>query len=399
MAGSVSSSERLKRGTFVFLTTADLGVQNGPSVHVLNLVNALAGYGYDVVLLAPLPREPLILKLDDSVRLEFCADTRRLGLPGGAANALLLLNLWRHRRADVIYIRSSPGSIIATAFAWSLRPKRLGVEFNGWIADEAAMLGSLRPLAGVLARFQVWEAKLADRVRTVTAELANRVVRSGVSEDRVMTIPTGTRLETFRPMDKANARLSLGLPLGDRIAVFVGNLWPAIDLGIIADAAKLLHESGLPLSVLIVGDGPARAGFEAKLRQVFAGDCPVRLLGSLSMDNAATALAAGDIAIAPFVRERNEAIGLSPLKIRDYAACGKVIVATALPGILDFAAEPWLFTAPPEDAAAFADAIRTALASDRETAGKAARAYAEKHFGWAGVAANLGALMDHKSDT
>lgn len=378
------------RGSFVFLTTADLGVQNGPSIHVLNLANALAERGFRVTLLAPRPAASLVLPLNTDVNFECSADPRRIGLPGGLASVLLLRRLWQHRNADVIYIRSSPASLFATGFARLLRPRCLGVEFNGWIADEAALLGSLRPLAGALARMQAWEGRLADKVRTVTADLSARVIASGTEPEKIQVIPTGTRLDTFRPLDRDAARRTLGLPLKEPLAVFVGNLWPAIDLQIIAQSVRLLHDQGFPLRVLIVGDGPLRPAFEAQLRTSFPGVCPVTFLGSLAPEEAAVVLGAADIALAPFVRERNQSIGLSPLKIRDYAAAGRVIVATALPGILDFADEPWLFSAEPENAAAFAAAIRSALAADRSLAEACARAFAEENFGWGKVAKKLG---------
>ena len=42
-----------------------------------------------------------------------------------------------------------------------------------------------------------------------------------------------------------------------------------------------------------------------------------------------------DVCVAPFIRVRNERIGLSPLKIYEYLACGKPVVASDIKGIGD----------------------------------------------------------------
>ena len=142
------------------------------------------------------------------------------------------------------------------------------------------------------------------------------------------------------------------------------------------------------LQFLIIGDGVSRRNFETA-----SGHNTVRWLGSLPQAAANEVIAAADVAIAPFVSARNERIGLSPLKLCDYAAAGRVVVATALPGIVDLAGQPWLHLAKAHDARSYARTIVSALDGDRRAAEISARAYAEANFGWDSVARQVANLF------
>jgi glycosyltransferase involved in cell wall biosynthesis len=176
------------------------------------------------------------------------------------------------------------------------------------------------------------------------------------------------------------------------LLVFVGNLWPAIDLDTLFQAAAMLANERPRLQIMIVGDGVSRNRFEATARIVLGEKVPVRWMGSQSTISVNDALAAADVAIAPFIAARNARIGLSPLKLYDYAAAGRVVVATSLPGIVDISPQPWLHLAAPHDACNYAQAIRDALTVDREKAERQARTFAEQHFGWETVAARVAEL-------
>lgn len=386
----------------LFLTSADLTVRNGPAIHVLNVCNALAEDSLHVVLAAPRPTGALALPLDPRVTLDPCPDPRQLGLPGAAASALLLAKLWRYRRAGVRYVRSAPGSLLLTEAARRISRGPLAVEFNGWIEDEVAIAGPrlLAPLASLLGWCQGREARLADRIRVVTERLAARAIAQGADAEAVRVISTGTQLDVFRPLDRAECRARLGIAPESRLAVFVGNLWPVTDLATAIEALAQLGADGLRVELAIVGDGPLRGRLEAIAAAArSAGACSVTFTGALSGERAAVHLGAADVAIAPFTRRRNDAIGLSPLKIRDYAACGRVIVASRLPGIAELECEPWLHAAEPEDAAAFAAALVDALKPGQAAAEARAREFAVDNFGWGRVAEAIIDMIGLKAET
>ena len=101
-----------------------------------------------------------------------------------------------------------------------------------------------------------------------------------------------------------------------------------------------------------------------------------------------------DVAIAPFISRRNSAIGLSALKLRDYAAAGRAVVAADLPGIADHAEAGWLVLHRPDDPQDLADKVEALLADPvrRKEMGDTARRYAEANFGWTRTA---GTILEH----
>ncbi len=370
----------------VLATTTDLAAFNASSLHFLRLAKALHALGQPVTILAPRPRGALTVELDATIRQSFTPNVR--GLPRSAAIGLMGPALRRLAFKQNLYVRSGAGTFGLVKAARAFGFKRIVVESNGWFEDELAVLGKSKPWQVLARHLQVAEAGAADRLRVVTRGLGALFEANGISPAKIEHIGNGTDLDIFEPGDRAAARQVLGILPDAEVLVFVGNLWPAIDLRGVFQAMELLSATRPKLQIVIVGDGVSRRNFETA-----SGRNTVRWLGSLSQPAANDVIAAADIAIAPFVSARNERIGLSPLKLYDYAAAGRVVVATALPGIVDLAGQPWLHLAKAHDACSYARAIVSALDCDRGAAEQAARAYAEANFGWDSVARQVANLF------
>ena len=296
--------------------------------------------------------------------------------------------------AQNLYVRSGVSTFGLVKVARALGFKRIVVESNGWFEDDLAVLGRSKLWQSLARRLQVAEARSADGVRVVTKGLGRLFEINGIAPEKIHHIGNGTDLDVFQPGDRAAAKRALGLTPETDVIVFVGNLWPAIDLPVVFEAVALLWQLRPNLMVLVVGDGVSRATFEAAAQRSLPIGDAVRWLGAKSPSEANAVLAAADVAIAPFVSARNERIGLSPLKLHDYAAAGRIVVATDLPGISDFGDQPWLHLAKTHDAASYAKAIDGALSMDRPQAAEAAaRSFAEHNFGWSVVARRVAELF------
>jgi glycosyltransferase involved in cell wall biosynthesis len=377
----------------VLATTTDLAALNASSLHFLGLAKALNAAGQHVTILAPCPSGNLTVELAPGIEQCFSPSVARLGLPGASAIPLMLPALRRLSDRRNLYIRSGIGTLALIRSARLAGFKRTVAEANGWFADDLAALNKATHWQSLAQRLQVAEAKAADAVRVVTAGLGRVFTEHGVRPSKVHHIPNGTDLDVFHPGDRAASRASLGIGLDAEVLVFVGNLWPVIDLRVLFEAAALLAGRRPRLEIIIVGAGVARGQFEEESRHILPRGMLVHWLGSLPQARANNVIAAADVAVAPFAAARNARIGLSPLKLHDYAAAGRVVVATDLPGIAGIAPQPWLHLAKAHDAASYAAAIDQALGGDRTFAERAARAYAEVNFGWGAVAVRIAALF------
>lgn len=376
----------------VLAATSDLGGLNGAALHLIGLARALCERGHAVTIVAPQPSAGGPDR--GALSVQWTSSPRRVGLPGVMAVPLMWPALRRLSEGGRLYMRSGIGTLALVRAARLAGFKQIVVEANGWFADDLAVLGKSGHWQRLAQRLQIAEANAADRLRVVTAGLGRVFEENGVDAEKIHTISNGTDLTVFRPGDRAASRRAFGIADDAVVLGFVGNLWPVIDLPVVFEATRQLATRVPRLEVHIVGDGVSRAVFEAASRTAVAAGIAVRWHGALAPAAANHVLAAADVAVAPFVAARNARIGLSPLKLYDYAAAGRVIVATDLPGIADLRGQPWLQLARPHDAAGFADAVVTALAAAGRGGGAGARRYAEANFGWNQVADRVSGLFD-----
>jgi glycosyltransferase involved in cell wall biosynthesis len=190
----------------------------------------------------------------------------------------------------------------------------------------------------------------------------------------------------LRPLARAEALSALGLSQADIHVAFLGTLqwWQGVETLIRAFAVARRQCPNLRL--LIGGTGPQRD----QLRQIAdaLGVAPyTRFLGHISFDRRQVMLSVIDIACFPATAERNLAQGVSPLKIRDYAAAGRAILSARLPGLEDLERADAAVLHRPDDVddlAAKMVALAT-VADARERLGERAREFALTHYSWSEV--------------
>jgi glycosyltransferase involved in cell wall biosynthesis len=237
--------------------------------------------------------------------------------------------LWRAARAfkpDLIYERYNLFHLAGALVAWQTGTQ-LFLEVNSPLADERAAHGglALARLAHWLER-RVWRG--ADRVLAVTAVLGARIAAAGVDPARIEVVPNAINPDRLlaTPARAAPAPLVLG---------FVGFVrdWHGLDTVIAglaaapAAAPDAAPDAALGVNLVVVGDGPARPGLEAQAAALGLGG-RVRFTGVVEHALVPALIADFDIALQPRVVDY-----ASPLKIFDYLAAGRAIVAPDQPNI------------------------------------------------------------------
>jgi glycosyltransferase involved in cell wall biosynthesis len=394
-----------RRKTILICAAVDLGVANAASIHLIELVRGFLQRGYEAVLIAPRPPGAsllgelaglagLELRLVPSLRrMSFCGRS----LPNGAhfiLECLPALRECRRLRPSFAYVRAG---LLSWLLVWVIeilgRTPTMS-EHNGWYADEAKSLGHGRFGAWAMVWAQMLDARAARRVRTVTPGIGSHLRERGIAARKLVTIGNATNLAHFTPGDRAPGIARFGLDPSKRYIGFIGNLapWQGVDIAIAAFHRLRERQSGWRL--LIAGDGPDRPRLEAATRRLGL-EGAILFIGRVDYADASLCINVFDIAVAPFTGERNMSIGLSPLKIRDYAACGCPVVAADIPGLREFATSGWLLSHKPDDPADLARVLDGLAANEarRQAMGSAARAYAERHFGWGTVVEAICAAM------
>lgn len=304
--------------------------KDGQYVHIEELTAALKRLGHEIVMVGPAAVEHESFGADAGAiawlkrylprfvyeLLEFAyalLDYRRL------ARAI------RTHRPDCLYERYN---LYLPSGVWARSRFRLPLllEVNAPLYAERKKYNGIS-----LDRLARWTERRAwcgaDTVLPVTQVLADEVRRVGVPPARIVVIPNGIDIDRFGcaptpPVAKASLGLSGRLVLG-----FVGFMreWHGLDRVIdlvCADASGTRH-------LLLVGDGPARAGLERRARDLGVAE-RVTFTGVIDRDRIADYVAAFDIALQPEV-----VAYASPLKLFEYLALGRAIVAPATPNIME----------------------------------------------------------------
>ena len=169
----------------------------------------------------------------------------------------------------------------------------------------------------------------------------------------------------------------------DAVIFFVGGLKPWVDFNTLLQSVDSLQLAERNPVLLIVGDGFKQNSIEARIRTL---NHPERIVmtGAVAYHEVPNYIALADVCTMPFTVERNREIGLSPLKLFSYLACGKPIVATKIDGFEFLEEEKMGSLVPIGDAEAFAVAMKEWLEKpvDREEQQLRIRSYAEAHCGW-----------------
>lgn len=231
----------------------------------------------------------------------------------------------------------------------------------------AAVMGLTRPRARLVyevhqmhrswigRRVQAFLARRAAIV-AITGHLADQMRARGAPPDRVLVAHDGVRRARFASVpDQAEARARIGWPSDAFIVGWVGRLHlMGMDKGVGLLVDALSQNPGGDLALAVVG-GPDNMVEALRQRWAAAGGDPVCLLiaGQVAPDQVPLYLSACDVCAMPHPWTDHFAYATSPIKLFEYMASGRAIVASDLPGFAEVLRhEDSALLVPPGDAAA-----------------------------------------------
>lgn len=284
-------------------------------------------------------------------------------------------------RPDLVYKRHARYDV-GPGLAASRAGVRMVLEVNAVYSERPYRDFEPQALHAVAARMERAALRRADLVVAVSSPMA-RQVKMLADRDAVV-MPNGADPSVFDPGVTAPAAgpwSSAGLLLG-----WTGGLrrWHGLDL--LLDALALLPPD---VQLLIVGDGPARPDIESRmLERGLRGR--VFITGQVPRADVPAYLAAMDVGVVA-----DERTGVaSPMKLLEYMAMAKAVVAPDLPNIRDIVsdgASGLLFR--PGSAEDLSEKVRR-LSDEplRRSLGLAARSTVIRERNWQAIASRVLAL-------
>lgn len=288
------------------------------------------------------------------------------------------------------YFQQFSGALAALA-----RDVPLVLEIRDLWPDYVAEMGIIRRplLLDAMFATERWLLARADATVVVTESFKRRLIEKGVAPDAISVVPNGVDTARYHPSDEPNP---LGALVGEGPLVgYLGTFGAGQGLIAAVEAARLLHASGTPIRLCLVGDGSDRALLEADLR-----DRPipgVTIHQPIARDATRALYNACDVVLVPHAAL--PVLGDTvPSKIFEVMACARPLVA-ALRGegarIVERSGGGVL--AAPGDARSIAESIRRVLGlSDAERAamGAAGRAFATREYDRTALANGYLALLE-----
>jgi glycosyltransferase involved in cell wall biosynthesis len=226
----------------------------------------------------------------------------------------------------------------------------------------------------------------ADQV-TVVSKALHDLLRRELPTADIAIAPMGVDLQhRFVPATSAT---------GDPVLVFVGRLVEKKGLADLLNAMPTIIAQVANARLLIVGDGPLKAGLQ-RLTQDLLLDDAVRFLGSVANECLPEVLHSARIAVFPFrIADNGDQEGLGLVMV-EAMGCGLPVVASDLPGVRDVIEDGVTGRlTPPGDRDSLAAAVIDLLADGDQAMqlGSRARDSVVERFDWATVGAGYADLL------
>ncbi|MDP3957978.1 MAG: glycosyltransferase [bacterium] len=218
------------------------------------------------------------------------------------------------------------------------------------------------------------------RMRRVVIHNRWKMLQSGkrfsVRDDALCYEPNAVDIGKFRiAATGQSARSTLNLPAGKKIVVYTGHLyrWKGVD--VLAAAAEKLSDEYL---VAFVGGTAEETG---AFREKYGCRANILIAGFRPHDEIPLWQKAADVLVLPNTAKENiSAYYTSPMKLFEYAASGRPIVASDIPSIRELLSENTAFLVAPDNPKALALGIRRACEDkDRNERAKRAFAWVKNH--------------------
>jgi len=305
----------------------------------------------------------------------------RLITPGTLSLSPLarLSSMWSHHVALARIIREQrPDVIVSYALSTGLPALRLThkhrIPYVFHVIDALhaiVPIQSLQPLAHAVER-RLFAA--ADQVLLINEHLRDYAISMRANPDHAQVLRTGVDLQRFRPYQhEPQIRAELGISPSDFVLFFMGWIY---SFSGVREVAITLRDAPPNIRLLVVGDGDDYPAL-CEMQAAGLGDRLI-LTGRVPYDQIPRLLSAADVCLLPF-HTVPATEHIVPIKLYEYMAAGKPVIATPLPGVQrDVGDQNGVVYAPAHQQIEKALGIR----NQAEELGRLARHFVETYCDW-----------------
>jgi len=335
----------------------------------------------------PLDAERIDKKFMDN-GIEIIPMDRRLGAIRLLRNIIHMVKLsdW----SDIIHFQKCYYYVtLPVLIAGWIRNKPIHYDWDDW---ETKIFYYSNPKQFVVGEFiNIFEKlipKVVDTVSVSSGQIRRLCLKRGVLSDDIFLAPVGADLQQFRPDTNLSGTIRKKYNINNYLILYLGQLHGGQYVELFIKAAGIIIESRRDVAFMVVGEGyRLRELRELAVKQNV--DKYFIFTGSVTHNEIPYYIADADICVACF--EENDITKCkSPLKIAEYMAMGKAIVASDTGEVRNMVGGVGILVKP-GDAISLAQEILRLIddKSLRYNLGKLARQRAEEKYNWETTASSL----------
>ncbi|MBI4772390.1 MAG: glycosyltransferase family 4 protein, partial [Chloroflexi bacterium] len=294
--------------------------------------------------------------------------------------ALSLVTILRRAPADVYYSRD-PFVLAVMVLALPSARRRMFFESHTF------------PRSTLGRAMNRWTMGSVGGVVVITSSLRRRWSGLGLGAERLLVAPDGVDAQRYEGISREAARSRLGFAPGQKMVVYTGHLYQWKGAEVLAEAGGQLGED---VHTVIVGGVESEV---SRLKRLCSqrGWTRVQVVGHVSpLEIPFYQIAADVLALPNSARAEISRTHTSPLKLFEYMAAGRPIVASDLPSLREVLRDGEnALLVRPDDAGALAEGVRRVLTdaalaerlgaqARRDAQGYTWQARARRIIGWAG---------------
>lgn len=167
--------------------------------------------------------------------------------------------------------------------------------------------------------------KRADAIRVVSRGIKDKLVKMGISGNKIKVISTPVDLDKFQMLDLGKVQEIKGQYKNKKIILFIGTLNKVKNIPLLLDSLALVKREFNDFICLVIGEGPEINSLKLKISNLKLED-HIKLLGSIRHDELANYYGASDFLV---LSSFSESFGKV---IVEAAASGKPAIATKTTG-------------------------------------------------------------------
>ncbi len=291
--------------------------------------------------------------------------------------------------ADVVHFQkcSNYAAIPAVAAAYYQR-RPIHYDWDDW--EQAIFEKDNKNPVGSWIYFQQMEKhllKLVDTASVASKGLLALSQKMNFPDDRTFYIPVGADMEVFSPrVDGSGVRKEYNL--SKKIVLYQGQISGSNYVNLFLHIAKKIFTKRNDVHFVVVGGGDKLDEAKKAAQDLNISD-KVLFTDTVPHNQMPQFIASADVVVASF-ENNSQVICKSPLKVVEYMASGKAIVASRVGDVPDMIGDSGILT-DPKSSTDMAEAVETLLDDSRlrSELGRNARLRAEQMYSWRNSAKTL----------